>query len=163
MSLTKTVFLPVPPDEAFALITEPERLQRWQTVSAVVDLRAGGEYHWTVSPGHIAAGTYREVDPGRRVVFGWGWEGNDDLEPDASIVTVTVEPVEGGSSVTLVHEGLTEEQEARHADGWSHYLERLQRLAATGDAGPDEWAAVQPSSVPSTHEETDTTMQGEAR
>ena len=112
MSFTKTAVLPVPPDEAFALITQPERLRRWQTVSAYVDLRAGGDYRWTVTPGHVAAGTYREVEPGRRVVFGWGWEGSADLPPDASTVTVTVEPAEGGSLVTLVHEGLTDEQAA---------------------------------------------------
>jgi uncharacterized protein (TIGR03086 family) len=140
MTFTKTAFLPVPPDDAFALVTEPERLRRWQTVSAVVDLRAGGAYRWTVTPGHVAAGTYREVEPGRRIVFGWGWEGSDDLPPDASTVTVTVEPADGGSLVTLVHEGLTGEQATSHAEGWNHYVERLERLAATGDAGPDEWA-----------------------
>jgi uncharacterized protein (TIGR03086 family) len=140
MSYTKTAILPVSPDEAFALITEPERLRRWQTVSAVVDLRAGGEYRWTVTPGHVAAGTYREVEPGRRIVFGWGWEGNDDLKPDASTVTVTVEPTDGGSRVTLVHEGLTDEQAVSHAEGWDHFFERLERLATTGDAGQDEWA-----------------------
>lgn len=140
MTFTKTATLPVPPDEAFGLITEPERLRRWQTVSAYVDLRAGGAYRWTVTPGHVAAGTFREVEPGRRIVFGWGWEGNDDLKPDASTVTVTIEPAEGGSRVTLVHEGLTDEQAVGHAEGWNHYVERLVALAATGDAGPDDWA-----------------------
>ena len=140
MSFTKTAILPVSPDEAFALITEPERLRRWQTVSAVVDLRAGGEYRWTVTPGHVAAGTFREVEPGRRIVFGWGWEGNDDLKPDASTVTVTVEPADGGSRVTLVHDRLTDDQAVAHAEGWNHFFERLERLATTGDAGPDEWA-----------------------
>jgi uncharacterized protein (TIGR03086 family) len=142
MTYTKTAVLPVPPEEAFALLTEPERLRRWQAVSARVDLRAGGEYRWTVTPGHVAAGTFREVEPGRRVVFGWGWEGNPDLQPDASTVTVTVEPTEGGTRVTLEHDGLTEEQAASHAEGWSHYFERLERAAAQGDAGSDEWAAV---------------------
>ena len=133
--------LPVSPDEAFALVTEPERLRRWKTVSATVDLRAGGAYRFTVTPGHVAAGTYRVVEPGRRVVFGWGWEGSDDLPPDASTVTVTIEPTETGSRVTLMHEGLDAEQSKRHAEGWQHFVERLERLAMTGDAGPDEWAA----------------------
>jgi uncharacterized protein (TIGR03086 family) len=150
MSFTKTVALPVSPDEAFALITDPERLRRWQTVSAVVDLRAGGQYRWTVTPGHVAAGTYREVEPGRRIVFGWGWEGAEDPVPDASTVTVTIEPAAGGSLVTLVHEGLTEQQAAMHAQGWNHYLDRLARLAATGEAGPDEWAQVPDSLTPVT-------------
>ena len=133
--------LPVSPDEAFALVTEPERLRRWKTVSATVDLRAGGGYRFTVTPGHVVSGTYRVVEPGRRVVFGWGWEGGESLPPDASTVTVTIEPTETGSRVTIEHAGLDAEQAAGHAAGWEHFVERLQRLAATGDAGPDEWAA----------------------
>jgi uncharacterized protein YndB with AHSA1/START domain len=140
MTFTKTVDLPVPPDIAFDLLTDPERLRRWQAVSAYVDLRAGGEYRWTVIPGQVAAGTYREVEPGRRLVLGWGWEGNDDLPPDTSTVTVTVEPVGEGSRVTLVHDGLTPAQQKTHAAGWEHYLGRLVDLATTGDAGADEWA-----------------------
>jgi uncharacterized protein (TIGR03086 family) len=140
MSFTKRAYLPVSPDEAFAMITDPERLRRWQTVSAYVDLRAGGEYRWTVNPGHVAAGTYREIEPGRRIVFGWGWQGDPGLPPDASTVTVTIEPADGGALVTLVHEGLTDQQAARHAQGWNHYFERLEKLASTGTAGQDEMA-----------------------
>src|SRR5450631_2245498 len=141
MLAQKTVLLPVSTDEAFALITEPDRLRRWKTVSARVDLRAGGEYRWTVTPGHIAAGTFVEVEPGRRIVFGWGWEGSPDLAPDASTVTITLEPAEGGTLVTLVHDGLTTEQVASHLAGWNHFFARLELAASTGDAGPDDWAA----------------------
>ncbi|HEY5852521.1 MAG TPA: TIGR03086 family metal-binding protein [Aldersonia sp.] len=142
MTCTKSVVLPVGIEEAFALITQPERLRRWQAVTARVDLRVGGQYRYTVNPGHCAAGTYREIEPGRRIVFGWGWEGDDTLAPDGSTVTITVEPVAEGTRVTLVHEGLSTEQEARHAVGWDHYLQRLARAATDGDAGPDEWVAV---------------------
>ena len=141
MIAEKTVLLPVSADEAFALITEPDRLRRWKTVSARVDLRAGGQYRWTVVPGHVAAGTFVEVEPGRRIVFGWGWEGSPDLAPDASTVTITLEPAEGGTLVSLVHDGLTQEQVASHLEGWNHFFARLERVASTGDAGPDEWAA----------------------
>ncbi len=135
----KQALLPIGPDEAFALITQPERLRRWKAIAARVDLRAGGTYRFTIVPGHVAAGTYREVVPGRRIVFGWGWEGSPDLAPDASTVTVTLEPVEGGTLVRLVHEGLTDEQAASHLEGWNHYFERLETMAAQGDAGVDEW------------------------
>lgn len=142
MTTEKTALLPVSADEAFALITDPDRLRRWQVVSARVDLRAGGAYRWTVIPGHVAAGTFTEVEPGRRIVFGWGWEGSTDLPPDASTVTITVEPADGGTLVRLVHDGLTEAQAASHLEGWTHYFERLALAAAAGDAGPDEWAAM---------------------
>ena len=138
---SSTVELPVGPDEAFALVTEPDRLRRWSAVCATVDLRAGGAWNWQVTPSHTAGGTIREVDPGRRVVFGWGWLGDDALPPDSSTVTVTVEPSETGSRVTLTHEGLPNQQQVDgHAEGWDHYLERLERLAVKGDAGQDEWA-----------------------
>jgi uncharacterized protein (TIGR03086 family) len=150
MTVEKTVFLPVSPDEAFALITEPERLRRWKTVSARVDLRAGGGYRWTIVPGHVAAGTFREVTPGRRVVYGWGWEASAELPPDTSTVTVTLEPADGGTRVRLVHEGLTPAQETSHLEGWTHFLARLARAAADGDAGPDEWAAAPSPMTPLT-------------
>lgn len=164
MTFTKSTVLPVSPDEAFALVTEPERLRRWQTVTARVDLRAGGDYRWTVTPGHIAAGTFREVEPGRRVVFGWGWEGSPDLAPDTSTVTLTVEPVDGGTRVTLEHAGLTDEQAVHHAEGWNHYFERLERVATSGDAGPDEWAAAPENLDPlSSAEATLAVLQGVLR
>jgi uncharacterized protein (TIGR03086 family) len=141
MTFNKTVFLPVDPDAAFSLITEPERLRRWKTVAARVDLRVGGDYRWTITPGHSAMGSFTEIEPGKRIVYTWGWEGDAGLPPGASTVTVNLEAVEGGTTVQLIHEGLNEQQEASHAEGWNHFLERLVLLAANGDAGPDEWAA----------------------
>ena len=141
MPFDKSVLVPLNADETFALITEPDRLRRWQVVTARVDLRAAGDYRWTIIPGNSAAGTFTEVEPGRRVVFTWGWEGSADLPPGASTVIITLEAAAGGTMVHLVHEGLTGEQEASHAEGWTHYLGRLVTAATAGDAGPDEWAA----------------------
>jgi len=141
MPFEKSVLVPLNADETFALITQPDRLRRWQVITARVDLRAGGEYRWTVIPGNSAAGTFTEVEPGRRVVFTWGWEGSAELPPGASTVIITLEPAAGGTMVHLTHEGLSGEQEASHAEGWTHYLGRLVTAATAGDAGPDEWAA----------------------
>ena len=141
MSFDKTVFIPVDPDAAFALITQPERLRRWQTVAARVDLRVGGEYRWTMTPGHSAAGTFTEIEPGKHVVFTWGWEGSADLAPGTSTVSVTLDAVDGGTNVRLVHDGLTAAQEVSHAEGWNHFMSRLVALATTGEAGADDWAA----------------------
>ena len=142
MPYEKSVLVPLGADETFALITQPDRLRRWQAITARVDLRAGGAYRWTIIPGHTACGTFTEVEPGKRVVFTWGWEDSEELPPGASTVIVTLEPAEGGTLVRLVHEGLTGEQAASHAEGWSHYLGRLVTAATQGDAGADEWAAV---------------------
>jgi uncharacterized protein YndB with AHSA1/START domain len=125
MPYENSVFIPVDADEAFALVTRPDRLRRWQAVTARVDLRAGGEYRWTIIPGHTARGTITELEPGRRVVFTWGWEGSADLPPGASTVIVTLEPAPGGTTIRVVHEGLAGEQADNHAAGWNHYLGRL--------------------------------------
>ncbi|GAA3666429.1 TIGR03086 family metal-binding protein [Nocardioides ginsengisoli] len=141
MTYTKTVTLPVSPDDAFALVTRPERLRRWMGVTARIDLRAGGDWRWTVTPGKVAAGTVVEVEPGRRVVLDWGWDQMPGDDGALGTVTITIEPVADGSAVTLVHDGLTAEQEVSHAEGWDHFLGRLELAAAAGDAGPDAWAA----------------------
>lgn len=141
MAYDKTVILPVDPDTAFDLITQPERLRRWKTVAARVDLKLGGEYRWTITPGNTAMGTITQIEPGKCFVYTWGWDGSTDLPPGASKVTVTLEAVSGGTSVRLVHEGLTDEQSASHAEGWNHYLDRLVQYSTTGDAGADPWAA----------------------
>ena len=141
MAYDKTVTLPLDPETAFQLITQPERLRRWKTVAARVDLKLGGEYRWTITPGNSAMGTITHIEAGKSLVYTWGWDGSTDLPPGASKVTVTLEPVAGGTSVRLVHEGLTAEQEAGHAEGWDHYLARLVQYATTGDAGADPWTA----------------------
>jgi uncharacterized protein (TIGR03086 family) len=139
MTIEKTALLPVSADEAFALITQPDRLRRWLAVSARVDLRAGGEFRWTLTPMAVASGTVTEVDPGRRIVLGLVLE--QSAEPRTDTVTITIEPAEGGTLVRLVHKGLPEDHVQDVLEGWTHFFERLERAAVTGDAGPDEWAA----------------------
>ncbi|WP_285728075.1 TIGR03086 family metal-binding protein [Psychromicrobium xiongbiense] len=142
MKYSKTVLLPVSPDQAFALVTEPERLRRWQAVVARVDLRVGGEYRWTVTPGNHAVGTFREIEPGKRVVFGFGWEGDAmGLAPDSSTVTVTFTPAGEATEVLFEHDGLTAEQLPGHTEGWDHFMERMVAAATDDDAGFDPWSA----------------------
>lgn len=140
MSFSKTVVIPVTPDAAFDLITQPERLRRWQAIAARVDLRVGGEFRWTVVPGKSATGTFTEIEPGKRIVFTWDWtEPGVPVVPGGSTIAITMEEADGGTAVTLRHDGLAPEDEAGHAEGWTHYLGRLAAIATTGDAGADPW------------------------
>jgi uncharacterized protein (TIGR03086 family) len=129
------------PDEAFALLTEPERLRRWQAVSASVDLRVGGDFRLTVTPGNIASGTFTVIEPGRRVVYTWGWAEPGEPAPGSSTIVVDIEPAGAKTLVRLTHQGLTPEQATNHAEGWTHFLDRLDAAASNGDAGLDPWAA----------------------
>ena len=91
------------PDEAFDLFTQPERLRRWQAVSASVDLRVGGDYRLTIIPGNIATGTFTEVEPGKRIVYSWGWQDNEANPPGSSTIEVDIEPVGERTRVRLTH------------------------------------------------------------
>src|SRR5258707_14126540 len=92
MPFEKSVLVPLSADETFALLTEPDRLRRWQTITARVDLRAGGDYRWTIIPGHSARGTFTEVEPGRRGGFTRGLDGDADIPPCESTLHITLEP-----------------------------------------------------------------------
>ena len=141
MAYQKSVLVPRSQDDTFALITQPDQLRRWHAITARVDLRVGGGYRLTVVPGSSAAGAYTEVEGGKRVAFSWGWEGSVELPPGASTVHITLEPTDGGTLVSLVHDGLTAGQAASHGEGWDHYLGRLASAGAGGDTGPDIWHA----------------------
>lgn len=141
MAYDRTVFLPIDHDAAFDLVTQPERLRRWCTVSARVDLRLGGELRWTITPANNALGKFTEIEPGRRLSFTFGWVNDPNLQPGASQVTITMEPVAGGTNLRLFHDGLTKEQDESHAEGWNYFLDRLIQFATTSQATADPWNA----------------------
>lgn len=140
IEITKTRRIDAPPDEVFAALTEPDRLRRWHTVAATIELRAGGDYRFMVTPGHIAAGTVEEVVPGKRLSLSWGWEHEDELPPGGSRVVIDLEPDGEGTLLRLHHEALPDTDLGRdHGVGWDHVLDRLVVLGERGDAGWDEW------------------------
>ena len=86
----------------------------------------------------MARGEFVEIDPPRRVVFTWGWEGMDAVPPGSSTVEVTFEPDGDATILRLVHRGLPSAEEVQqHSHGWDMYLGRLVVAGAGGDPGPD--------------------------
>ncbi len=104
MPFEKAVVVPFGSTVNFRVITQPDRLRRWMAVAARIELRTGGAYRWTVTPGHSAAGTVIDVDPGKRVVFTWGWETTSDFAGRVEQIH-HADPVDGGTEVRLVHDG----------------------------------------------------------
>ncbi|NKX49392.1 SRPBCC domain-containing protein, partial [Arthrobacter deserti] len=142
MNVEKTVIVPLDPGQTFALLTEPGRLRRWNIIAGRIAARVGEESRMTVAPGCHAVGRLLELEPGRKVSWTQSWEGRDELPDGAATVTITLEPVEEGTRLILVHGGLDPEQAAGHAEGWDWYLGRLLVLAAGGDPGPDDWGGL---------------------
>ena len=141
MTVDVSVQVPTSAEETYAWLTEPAQLRRWQVIVGRTDLRVGGEFRWLVAPGHTAVGVVAAVEP-LRLSYVWGWEGNDEVPPLSSTVDITLEPLPSGTTVRLVHEGLSDVQAKGHAEGWEHYLQRLKAVTTTGDAGPDEFSVL---------------------
>jgi uncharacterized protein YndB with AHSA1/START domain len=137
-ALEVTARVDAPPETVFSYFTDPEKYRRWMGREAELDPRPGGLYRVKVSDLGAVSGRYVEVDPPRRVIFTWGWEGNDEVPPGSSTVEVTLEADGDATIVRLRHTGLPgDESRALHGQGWTHYLSRLSVAGAGGEAGPD--------------------------
>jgi len=129
------------PETLFEFFTDPEKMVRWKGREADLDARPGGIYRVVINDKAIARGEYVELDPPRRVVFTWGWEGDGSpVAPGASTVEVDLIPDGDGTVVRLVHRDLPEAEREQHAHGWAHFLGRLEKAGAGEDPGPDPMA-----------------------
>lgn len=121
----------------FAYFVDPERYTRWMGTEAELDPRPGGRYRVTVPQGYRAVGEFVEVEPPRRVVFTWGWEGHGTVAPGSTTVAVTLEEDGDDTLVRLVHSGLPPDEVELHTSGWHRYLDRLVIAGRGDDPGPD--------------------------
>ena len=130
------------PATVFSFFTDRDRWLSWQGISAEIDARPGGVFRMNVRGDGWVSGLFTAVEPYRRIVFTWGWEGPDSpVPPGSSTVEVTLEPDgDDGTLLTLVHSGLPVPALDTHRDGWNHYLDRLTVRATGGDPGPDATA-----------------------
>lgn len=131
------------PETVFDFFTDPDKMIQWMGRAAELDPRPGGVLRCDINGRNVASGEYVELDPPRRLVFTWGWEGEDSVtKPGSSKVEVLLAPDGDGTHLRLIHRDLPSAESAeRHGHGWRHYTERLS-LAATGaDPGADPWTS----------------------
>jgi uncharacterized protein YndB with AHSA1/START domain len=129
------------PETVFEFFTDPEKMILWKGRRAQLDPQPGGIYRVEMGEQIVARGEYVEVEAPRRVVFTWGWEGQEEGEhavsPGSSRVEVTFAPDGEGTLVRLRHLDLPEEARQIHGEGWDLYLSRLAIVATGGDPGQD--------------------------
>ena len=142
----RTLSIAASPETVWEFFVDPDKLRRWKGIEAELEPRPGGVYRCEVIPGHTALGEFVELDPPRRLVFTWGWDGQEAVPPGTSTIEVELIPEGEGTSVRFVHKDLPNaEQVASHAHGWDHYLDRLEVAATGGDPGKDPWVTQAPS------------------
>jgi uncharacterized protein YndB with AHSA1/START domain len=142
----RTIGIDASPETVWEFFVDPQKLMRWMGIEAELDPQAGGVYRCNVIPGHTARGEFIEVDRPHRVVFTWGWDGNEGVPPGSSTIEAELTPEGRGTSLRFVHRDLpSAEAVASHAQGWDHYLPRLEVAAGGGDPGTDPWVTQAPS------------------
>ena len=128
-----------PRQRVFEAWTRAEEVKRWfgpgsmETPLAEVDLRVGGAWrvHMRGPDGSEfrVCGTYREIEPPRRLVYTWSTEGSSDVLD--SVVTVEFHDRGGSTEVVLRHDKLpSADSEERHAKGWMGCMAKLASVLA---------------------------------
>ena len=128
------------PERVFAAWTDATSLARWLSpvghAEADVEPWVGGRLRVAMVGSDVRiehTGEYRELVPARRLVFTWQ---SPYTGPHPSVVTVELEPVAGGTLLTLTHEQLPLDQLDSHAGGWGAILDRLADELATRPPRP---------------------------
>ena len=128
-----------PRDQVYTAWTDPARMKQWfgpenvQTRDLIADARVGGTFRWDLTNSEredmTILGEYRELQQGKKIVFTWQWEDDEDWENHISIVTVELDDADGGTKLRLRHEQLpNEESRDGHRQGWNSTLNKLERL-----------------------------------
>jgi uncharacterized protein YndB with AHSA1/START domain len=121
------------PAKVWAAITEPRLMMQWwgpdagPTLRAEADVRPGGRFNVVFrllnGEEHNPTGIYQEVIPEKKLVFTWDLPGTPERE---SLVTFLLEPMDGGTRLTLRHEHLPAEATRNsHEAGWTGLLDKL--------------------------------------
>ena len=98
MEVTREIVFPVPPDEVWEALTDPDQLEAWFANDVELDPREGGEGVFRWDDGEEKHATVVEAAPGERLVLDWDDDGTVEL---------TLEEVEEGTRL-LVRESTPE-------------------------------------------------------
>ena len=130
------------PETVFSFLTDPAKLAMWQGQHVAVDVKPGGMHRIVIRDDVVMRGEYLEVTPPTRLVYTFGWEGDDNpIAAGSTTVSYDLVPDGDGTMLTLTHTGLPDEEAVKmHAMGWEHYMGRLTVAVVGDDPGPDAFA-----------------------
>ena len=133
--LTVTRVINAPCAKVWRAWTEPKQLAQWFSPKEVecrnltADVKVGGAFrvHMISARGeHFAIGKYKEIVPNKRLQFAMEWE---NYAMPNSVVTVSFEDMGATTRLTLVHEGLPDEEDLQqHTHGWNSQVEKFAEL-----------------------------------
>jgi activator of HSP90 ATPase len=120
----------VPPARIYDAWMDSDRHAAMTGAPARIDPRVGGDYEaWD---GYITGRTLA-LEPERRIVQSWRTSEFADSDPDSQI-EVLLEPVDGGTRLTLRHANVPDGQTQYEQGGWQEsYFEPMKEYFAGRD------------------------------
>lgn len=134
VQIERTINAPI--DKVWKAWLDAKQLKAWHAPigssnkDTTSDAKVGGAYSITmVTPGgeDTVRGIYKTIDPMKKLVFTWEWDGNQMARGET---TVTVEFKANGdkTDLKLTHEGFaSDEAVTGHDKGWKGTLEHLEQ------------------------------------
>jgi uncharacterized protein YndB with AHSA1/START domain len=130
--IERTVEIAHPPAQVWSALTTAEGLGTWFGDAATIDLRPGGAAEMTWTSGDKASMRIERVE--EPTVFGFTWRiyGLPADDPRRTYVEFTLEPVSGGTRLTVVESGFAQLPDDVHSkafdgntEGWTNELGEL--------------------------------------
>lgn len=120
------------PEELWASLTDPDRIQGWLARATRFELRVGGavQLDFDETEDERTIGVIRALEPGRVLEYYWTFPGEDE-----SVVRFEIVPQEQGTLLVLDHRRLGRDFAAGYGAGWQAHLEAL-----AGESELDAWA-----------------------
>jgi uncharacterized protein YndB with AHSA1/START domain len=123
-SIDRDIVIAASRETVFRYFTDNERWAKWWGSGSRIDPKPGGAMLICYPGGKLTAqGEVVEITAPERIVFTYGYDREDHaIAPGASLVTITVTEVPGGSRVRLRHDVATEAIRAEHVAGWRYQM-----------------------------------------
>lgn len=143
LTVRRTIFIAAPVEKVWSAVTEPAHISQWFG-QAEFEGRGAGNHGTLTFPGYgVVPLRIEAIDEPHSVTYRWG---NDDAlgtpaaeldEQHSTVFTFTLEPVEGGTQLTVAESGFENTSDPlanleSHRQGWDGELDKLVALFEGG-------------------------------
>ena len=128
--IEREIVVRAPLEDAWAALTEPDRVSSWFGTHTEIDLRPGGAVLFVWKPEERYHAVIEVVEPPHRFAYRWFHEANVTEGPSTR-VEFTLEAIEVGTRIRLVESGFASVSEGAHwrSDNEKGWTEELGELA----------------------------------
>ncbi len=114
--ITKEIWIKASVQEVFDSFTNAEAMLKWHGKEVETNPVVGGIYRVVFENGDTIIGEFKEVVPGKKVVYSARY-----MEVD-SVVTISFTEEDGGTRVELYQEFAPDQDISSFKEGWGYFL-----------------------------------------